>query len=349
MNRSVEIQSVIIKPIASRFRSASNNSIALADRPCAQPKISCVIPAFNEGENLKVLLPQLAECISAMTSKFEILIIDDGSQDDTYQTAVELSKKFNIKAIQFSRNFGKEAAITAGLEHADGNLVILMDGDCQHTTAALPQFLARWREGYDMVYGVRKGREAEPIWKRYFSNFFYSLMKSATSVPIIPDAGDFRLMDICVVNAINELPERSRFMKGLYAWVGFKSIGCPYEVQDRHAGSTSFNFKRLTQLALTGIVSFSDIPLRVWSSIGALLSLMSILYGLYILVRTLVNGIDVPGWSTITVCITFLGGIQLLSIGVLGEYIGRIFNEVKQRPIYIMSSKSGFDAESSPK
>lgn len=281
-----------------------------------------------------------------MTSTFEILIIDDGSQDDTYETAVGLSKYFNIKAIQFSRNFGKEAAITAGLEHADGNLIILMDGDCQHTTTTLPQFLARWREGYDMVYGIRKSREAEPAWKRHFSNCFYSLMKSATSVPIIPDAGDFRLMDICVVNAINKLPERSRFMKGLYAWVGFKSIGCSYEVQDRRAGRTSFNFKRLVQLALTGIVSFSDVPLRVWSSIGALLSLMSIFYGLYILLRTLVNGIDVPGWSTITVGITFLGGIQLLSIGVLEEYIGRIFNEVKQRPIYIVSGKSGFGAES---
>jgi glycosyltransferase involved in cell wall biosynthesis len=172
-------------------------------------------------------------------------------------------------------------------------------------------------------------------------------MKSATSVPIIPDAGDFRLMDICVVNAINKLPERSRFMKGLYAWVGFKSIGCSYEVQDRHSGQTSFNFKRLTQLALTGIVSFSDIPLRVWSSIGALLSLMSIFYGLYILIRTLIYGVEIPGWSTITVFVTFLGGIQLLSIGILGEYIGRIFNEVKQRPIYIVASKSGFVSEAS--
>lgn len=345
MNRSVEIQSSAIKSIATEFGVATNNSIAAADRLGAQPKISCVIPAYNEGENLKVLLPQLVECVSAMTSTFEILIVDDGSQDDTYETAVGFAKYFNIKAIKFSRNFGKEAAITAGLEHADGNLIILMDGDCQHTTATLPQFLVHWREGYDMVYGVRKGREAEPPWKRYFSNWFYSLMKSATSVPIIPDAGDFRLMDICVVNAINKLPERSRFMKGLYAWVGFKCIGCSYEVQDRHAGRTSFNFKRLTQLALTGIVSFSDIPLRVWSSIGAFLSLVSIFYGLYIFLRTLVNGIDVPGWSTITVGITFLGGIQLLSIGVLGEYIGRIFNEVKQRPIYIVSGKSGFDAK----
>lgn len=292
-----------------------------------------------------MLLPSLVECLLTMTSTFEILIIDDGSHDDTYETAIGFPQYFYIKALKLSRNFGKEAAITAGLEHASGNLIILMDGDCQHTTTTLPQFLARWREGYDMVYGVRKGREAEPAWKRYFSNWFYALMKNATSVPIIPDAGDFRLMDICVVNAINKLPERSRFMKGLYAWVGFKSIGCSYEVHDRHAGRSSFNFKRLTQLALTGIVSFSDIPLRVWGSIGAFLSLASIFYGLYILLRTLLNGVDVPGWSTITVGITFLGGIQLLSIGVLGEYIGRIFNEVKQRPIYIVSKKSGFDAE----
>jgi len=345
MNKSAEIQSLAIKTMPYRFDTALTKSIAVVDRPHSQPKISCVIPAYNEQENLKILIPLLVNCISAMTATFEILVIDDGSQDGTYQTVVDFAKDFNIKAIQFSRNFGKEAAITAGLQHAQGNLIILMDGDCQHTTAALPEFLARWREGYDMVYGVRSGRESEPIWKRYFTNCFYSLMKSATSVPIIPDAGDFRLMDICVVNAINALPERSRFMKGLYAWVGFKSIGCAYEVQDRYSGRTSFNFKRLIQLALTGIVSFSDVPLRVWSSIGAFLSLMSILYGFYILLRTLINGIDVPGWSTITVFVTFLGGIQLLSIGVLGEYIGRIFNEVKQRPIYVVSEKSGFDAE----
>jgi polyisoprenyl-phosphate glycosyltransferase len=318
----------------------------IANRITADVRISCVIPAYNEAKNLRKLVPDLYACLQTMTSSMEILFVDDGSRDDTYDIAVELSRDYPVKVIQLSRNFGKEAAMTAGLEHADGDVIILMDGDCQHSTDVLPKFLQEWRNGYDMVYGVRSGRESEPLWKRKFSNMFYALMQSATSVPIIPDAGDFRLMDRRVVDALNQLPERTRFMKGLYAWVGFKSIGCAYDVQERHAGQTSFNFRRLIQLALTGIVSFSDVPLRVWSAIGAVISLISIMYGAYILIRTLWFGVDLPGFATITVSIAFLGGVQLLSIGVLGEYIGRIFNEVKQRPIYIIANKVGFTAES---
>lgn len=315
----------------------------IVDRATATVAISCVIPVYNEAGNLRELIPTLHACLQQITNIIEILFVDDGSHDDTYNIAAELAAQYPIKVIQFSRNFGKEAAITAGLEHATGDVIILMDGDCQHSTAVLPKFLQEWRNGYDMVYGIRNGRESEPWWKRKFTNVFYSLMRKATSVPIIPDAGDFRLMDRRVVNALNQLPERTRFMKGLYAWVGFKSIGCPYDVQERHAGKTSFNFSKLIQLALTGIVSFSEVPLRVWSGIGAIISLISMFYGTYIFIRTLCYGIDLPGFATITVGITFLGGVQLLSIGVLGEYIGRIFNEVKQRPIYLVANKVGFD------
>lgn len=314
----------------------------IVDRTTASVSISCVIPAYNEAGNLRELIPQLYACLKDMTDTPEILCVDDGSRDATYDIAVELAAQYPVKVIQFSRNFGKEAAMTAGLEHATGDVIILMDGDCQHSTDVLPKFLQEWRNGYDMVYGVRNGRESEPLWKRKLSNIFYSLMRAGTTVPIIPDAGDFRLMDRCVVNALNQLPERTRFMKGLYAWVGFKSIGCPYDVKERYAGKTSFNFGKLIQLALTGIVSFSDVPLRVWSGVGAIVSLVSIIYGAYIFTRTLFFGADLPGFATITVGITFLGGVQLLSIGVLGEYIGRIFNEVKQRPIYIIANKTGF-------
>lgn len=318
------------------------------DRTTAAVNISCVIPVFNESENLRKLVPDLYSCLQQMTSSMEIVFVDDGSRDNTYQIAVELSEHYPVKVLKLSRNFGKEAAMTAGLQHASGDVIILMDGDCQHSTDVLPKFLQEWRNGYDMVYGVRTGRESEPLWKRKLSNTFYALMRSATEVPIIPDAGDFRLMDRRVVDALNQLPERTRFMKGLYAWVGFKSIGCPYDVKERHAGKTSFNLRRLIQLALTGIVSFSDVPLRVWSGIGALVSLIAILYGIYIFVSTLFFGNDVAGWATLTVGITFLGGVQLLSIGVLGEYIGRIFNEVKQRPIYIVDKKIGFDSDHNP-
>lgn len=315
----------------------------IVDRATAAVAISCVIPAYNEAGNLRELIPKLHTCLAQMTDTLEILCIDDGSHDNTYEIALEFAAQYPVKIIQFSRNFGKEAAMTAGLEYATGDVIILMDGDCQHSTKVLPKFLQEWRNGYDMVYGVRTGRESEPWWKRKFTKIFYALMRTGTSVPIIPDAGDFRLMDRRVVNALNQLPERARFMKGLYAWVGFKSIGCAYDVQERYAGQTSFNFSKLIQLALTGIVSFSDIPLRVWSGIGAIISLISMMYGAYIFMRTLFYGVDLPGFATITVGITFLGGVQLLSIGVLGEYIGRIFNEVKQRPIYIVANKVGFD------
>lgn len=321
----------------------SGRSAATVDRATADVSISCVIPVFNESENLRKLVPDLYACLQQMTKSMEIVFVDDGSRDNTYAIAVELAQTYPVKVLQLSRNFGKEAAMTAGLQHARGDVVILMDGDCQHSTDVLPRFLQQWRNGFDMVYGIRSGRESEPLWKRKFSNAFYSLMRSATEVPIIPDAGDFRLMDRRVVDALNSLPERTRFMKGLYAWVGFKNIGVDYDVQERHAGQTSFNFRRLIQLALTGIVSFSDVPLRVWSAVGALVSLMSILYGIYIVIVTLYFGADLPGFATITVAITFLGGVQLLSIGVLGEYIGRIFNEVKQRPIYLVANKVGFD------
>jgi glycosyltransferase involved in cell wall biosynthesis len=283
--------------------------------------------------------------LEKLSSHIEIICIDDGSSDNTFAVALELAVLFPIKAIQLSRNFGKEAAMTAGLEHATSDVIILMDADGQHSTDVLPRFLQEWRNGYDMVYGIRSGRESEPWWKRKFTQLFYSLMRKGTSVPIIPDAGDFRLMDKRVVNALNQLPERTRFMKGLYAWVGFKSIGCNYDVQERQAGKSSFSFKKLIQLALTGIISFSDVPLRLWSALGAIVSLLSIMYGLFILIRTLCFGVDLPGFATITVAITFLGGIQLLSIGVLGEYIGRIFNEVKQRPVYIIANKIGFEKE----
>ncbi len=321
----------------------SEADTATIDRKSALVSVSCVIPVFNESENIRALVTQLLRSLQQMTNTMEIIFVDDGSQDNTYEIAAELSRQYPVKAIQLSRNFGKEAAMTAGLKNATGDIVILMDGDGQHSADVLPKFLQEWRKGYDMVYGVRSGRESEPMWKRKMSHWFYSLMQRASSIPIVPDAGDFRLMDRRVVNALNQLPERTRFMKGLYTWVGFKSVGCTYNVKARNAGKSSFSFKKLSQLALTGIVSFSDVPLRVWGGIGALISISAILYGLYILVSTLFFGTDLPGWATITVSISFLGGIQLLSIGVLGEYISRIFNEVKNRPIYIIANKIGFN------
>ncbi len=302
-----------------------------------EPFIGCVIPAYNEADNLVSLIPLLCVQLAQLSPKYEILIVDDGSQDNTAEVAIKLAADYPVRLLQFARNFGKENALTAGLDHTRGDLVILMDADFQHPLDVLPQFFAYWLQGFDMVYGIRKGSGNEGVWRRYFSGLFYALMaRSVNKVPLEANAGDFRLLDRKVVEVLNALPERSRYMKGLYAWVGFKTIGIPFQVEHRRAGTSGFNLWRLSELALTGITSFTSLPLRLSSAVGTLIAILSVLFGLYILLKTLIFGVDLPGWATLAVGISFLSGIQLLSIGVLGEYVARIFIEVKQRPSYVV-------------
>jgi len=312
--------------------------------PSAEPLISVVIPAYNEAANLRLLVPRLSETLAALSPRVEIIIVDDGSSDDTAITAIALADQYPVKCLLLSRNFGKEAALTAGLHEAGGDVVILMDSDLQHPVSMIPVFFAQWQAGYEMVYGVRANRNDEGFWKRKLTGWFYRLLKRASRIPIQPDAGDFRLLDRKVVDALKSLPERSRFMKGLYAWVGYKNIGIPFQVEERREGRSTFNFRRLTRLALVGTVAFTELPLRISALLGLLISAASIVYGIYILVRTLVLGVDLAGWATLVVAITFLNGIQLLAIGVVGEYIARIFNEVKGRPNYIVARRIGFDS-----
>lgn len=306
------------------------------------PYISCVIPAYNEQDNIAHFVIELDKQLKLVSSRHEIIVVDDGSRDKTCEILINQVDPQLFKLIRFSRNFGKEAALTAGIDHAKGDVVILMDADFQHPLSTIPDFLEKWREGYEMVYGVRRNRELEPQWKKLGARLFYKILSAGSRQPIPTDAGDFRLMSRKVVDALKQLPERSRFMKGLYAWVGFKSIGVPFDVQDRFAGTTQFKVSHLSALALTAITAFSDLPLRVWSIIGAFISTCSLVYAIYIMYDTLIQGNDVAGWSTLAVGLLFFGGVQLLSIGILGEYIARIFNEVKQRPNYIMSEKIGF-------
>lgn len=306
------------------------------------PYISCIIPAYNEQDGIVHFVIELDKQLKLLSSKHEIIIVDDGSRDNTCDVLMSQVDRHLFKLIRLSRNFGKEAALTAGIDHAGGDVVILMDADFQHPLSTLPDFLAKWREGYDMVYGVRTNRQLEPRWKKLGARLFYKILSAGSRQPIPTDAGDFRLMSRKVVDALKQLPERSRFMKGLYAWVGFKSIGVPFDVQDRFAGTTQFRVTHLSALALTAITAFSDLPLRVWSIIGAFISSCSLIYALYIMYDTIIRGNDVAGWSTLAVGLLFFGGVQLLSIGILGEYIARIFNEVKQRPNYIMAEKIGF-------
>lgn len=307
--------------------------------------ISCIIPVYNEQDNVDVFFANLSACLQGLTRRFEIIVVNDGSRDSTTAKILKLPPKYNIKLLGFSRNFGKEIAITAGLEHCSGDAVIIMDADFQHPVDVIPQFLAYWAQGYEMIYGVRKNRHNESRLKRNLANLFYWIMAKITKIDMPNNAGDFRLLDRKVVDALNRFQERTRFMKGLYAWVGFKKIGIPFEVQDRARGKSAWGLTKLVELAMTGITSFSDIPLRVWGFIGFVISCISLVYAIYIVTVTLLYGADLPGFPSIIVAVMFFGGIQLLSIGILGEYIARIFTEVKQRPRYIVETRYGFDDE----
>jgi len=307
--------------------------------------ISCVIPAHNEADNIVNFIHDLQQKLTTLTKIFEIIVVDDGSSDNTVELICPLLSNLPLRILQLSRNFGKEAALTAGLAQVQSDVCILIDADFQHPLTTIDEFLEKWTQGYDMVYGTRRSRADESFLKRVFSRAFYRLMTCITKVKIPPNAGDFRLLDRKAVLALNALPERERFMKGLYAWIGFKSIAIPFSVQARKGGKSSWRFRNLLELAIIGITSFSNVPLRVSSFLGLIISLIAFLYGLMIVFKTLISGIDVPGYATIVVAIMFFGGIQLLSIGVLGEYIARIFNEVKQRPTYIIAHKLGFDKD----
>lgn len=305
--------------------------------------ISCVVPVFNEEAVITAFITQLQAALRQLTQYFEIIIIDDGSRDRTIERVLQLPKDFHVKVLGLSRNFGKEIALTAGLEHCSGDVVISMDADFQHPVDVIPIFLQQWAEGHDMVYGIRQSRHSESYLKRNFALMFYWLMQKITKIDMPSNAGDFRLMDRKIITALKQFPERTRFMKGLYAWVGFKKIGIPFEVKERAAGKSSWGFTKLAELAITGITSFSDVPLRVWGVIGLAISSVSLIYAAYIITVTLLFGADLPGFPTLAAAIMFFGGVQLLSIGILGEYIARIFTEVKQRPKYILQLKEGFD------
>lgn len=324
------------------------------NKPCAKrtamlrPSISCVIPAYHEEEGIAEFLTQLCEHISALTDQYEVIVIDDGSKDSTALEVIAASGGLPVKLISLSRNFGKESAISAGLDHVSGDVTIVMDSDFQHPFHVIPEFLRWWQQGYDMVYGIRRDRATDPAWRRFLSRSFYRILSRGASIDIPADAGDFRLFDRRVVLALQQLPERSRFMKGLYNWVGFHSVGIPFDVEARRMGKSHFHFSRLFELAMTGLTSFSVFPLRLLMAGGLFLSGCSILYGLFIIFRTLLQGNNVPGWATLAVATTLLGGVQLLSLGIVGEYVARIFNEVKKRPNYLIAEKHGFASKDNP-
>ena len=310
------------------------------NRTMANPHLTVIVPAYNEALAITQTVENIVHTLSALSSVWDIVVVDDGSRDETSNIVKQLPPTYNTTLVRFSRNFGKEYAITAGLSYATGDIVICMDADGQHSASLLVEMLNKWREGYDMVYAVRQDREVESKFKKWGAKFFYKLMSASGKIEIPKDAGDFRLMDRVVVDALCALPERNRFMKGIYAWVGYRSIGIPYTPLPRTHGESAFSRLKLMSLAWTGITSFSSLPLRFASAVGVVLALLSFTYGIVVVIDKLFFNESVPGWPTVVASMMFLSGVQLLFIGILGEYLARIYDEVKGRPPYIVAEVS---------
>ncbi len=301
------------------------------------PLISIVVPVFNEEDVIDHFLNDTRAVLDPLGLPYEYVFIDDGSQDNTANLiSGHLDGGLPGRLIGLSRNFGKEAALSAGLEHAKGDVVVIIDVDLQDPPDLIPRMFDGWRAGYDVVYGLRVDRSSDTLMKRGSADLFYRLFNRLANIDMPANAGDFRLIDRVVVDALLKLPERNRFMKGLFAWVGFPAMALPYERPPRRAGEGKWNYWKLWNFAIDGLTGFTTMPLRVWLYGGALVAALSFAYALYLIIRVLVYGIDVPGYASLMVGLLFFSGIQLLSIGMIGEYVARLFNEAKQRPVYLV-------------
>ena len=305
------------------------------------PRLSCVVPCHNEAANLGLLLPLLSSTLAGCSESWEVILVDDGSTDGTAALAAEWSTKPGFCLLQLSRNFGKEAALTAGLRAAQGDAVVMLDADMQHSPSLIVQMVLRWQDGADVVYAVRESRAGEGVIKRFGTRSFYKLLNLGDRFEVPAGAGDFRLLDRRAVDALLALPERNRFMKGLYAWVGFHAVALPYTPEDRAHGRSNFSLLRLARLSVDGLTAFTTWPLRAVSLLGTLFALVGFFYGGWLTFTYLLYGHTVSGWTTIVVVMLLFFGVQMISIGVLGEYIGRIFEEVKARPLYIVKRELG--------
>ncbi|MGQ9473518.1 MAG: glycosyltransferase family 2 protein [Candidatus Caldatribacteriaceae bacterium] len=303
--------------------------------------ISVVIPVFNEEEVLPETYRRLTAIMEGMGKNYELLFVNDGSTDRSRIILEELvHKDWRVRVIHFSRNFGHQAAITAGIDYAQGKAVVVIDADLQDPPEMIPEMISRWQEGYEVIYGIRLKREGETLFKRLTASFFYRFLRKLTSVDIPLDTGDFRLMDRKVVEVMRLLREKNRFVRGLVSWVGFRQVALPYVRKERFAGETKYPLQKMLKLAWDGITSFSDKPLKIASYVGISLSLLSFLYLLVIVVGKLLGKSTVPSWASIIVVNLFFNGVILVVLGVMGEYLGRIYDEVKNRPLYIVEKVS---------
>jgi glycosyltransferase involved in cell wall biosynthesis len=320
----------------------------LVKRGMVAPLLSVIVPVKNEQDGIVPFVNRVGAILDSVAadSGWEILFVDDGSSDATLAVIVAANQLDpRVRALSLSRNFGKEAALSAGLDYARGNAVIPMDADMQDPPEVLPEMVAKWREGHEMVFGVRRSREQDSFTKRMTAGLFYRAHNMVSADKIPENAGDFRLMDRKVVDVIRAMPERNRFMKGLFAWAGFRQAAVEYDRAERETGTTKYNYWKLWTLALDGITSASTVPLRIWSYVGAIVALFAFGYGTFLAIDTMMFGNPVPGYASIMTSVLFLGGIQLISLGVLGEYVGRILTETKQRPLYVVRDTVGIESE----
>jgi len=311
------------------------------------PDLSVIVSMYNEEDSLKSFFTEIQKVLNSLKKySYEIVCIDDGSTDKTFSLLTQYAKKDErIKVIKFSRNFGKEYGMMAGLKYCRGRAAIPIDVDLQDPPELIERFVEKWEQGYDMVYGIRKDRQSDTFLKRMTAKMFYKIYNLMTRSPIPYNAGDYRLLDRKVINAILSLRENNIFMKGIFGWTGFKSVGIKYTRQKRVAGESKWNYWKLWNFALDGITASTTLPLRIWSYLGTLLAMSGMAYALYIIIRTIIKGIDVPGYASLLVFILVLGGLQMIILGIIGEYIGRIFMEVKNRPLYIVEEKVNIDNE----
>ena len=323
----------------SNFMLDSSRQESFDSREDGSLTLSLVVPVFNEIETVGLFLERVTQVFGEMPINLDIVFVNDGSSDNTLECLLELQQgNQSVRIIDLSRNFGKEAALTAGLKAAIGQVVVPIDVDLQDPPELILNMLEKWREGFDVVLGKRFSRDSDSWVKKKSANWFYRIHNKISTQEIPENVGDFRLMDRTVVDALNELPESCRFMKGLFAWVGFRTATVEYARPERIAGTTKFNGWRLWNFALEGITSFSTDPLRIWTYLGGLIALTSFCFAIFIVLRFLIQGIDLPGYASIIVSVTFLGGLQLIGIGVIGEYLGRAYIESKRRPIYLVRS-----------
>ena len=308
--------------------------------------LSIVVPVFNEAANLQAFFARLNPVLERTGLSCEIICVDDGSTDLSWEMLAQRRERDpRLRLVGLARNFGKDVALACGLAHSRGRAVIPIDADLQHPPELIPELIAKWRDGYEMVYGVRRSRATDSAWRRLASRAFYRLFAWLSDVRMPPGAGDFRLLDRRIVDILNQMPERARFSKGLFAWVGFRHTGVDYDVTGRAAGGSAWSLHRLVAFAVDGLASFSTFPLVVSGYIGAALAVPSFLLAVFFVVRTLILGRDVPGYASVIVAVLLLGSIQLLTLGLFGAYLGGVFEEVKRRPLYVVRERRGFDGE----